>query len=137
MFTSKDKRCRFGLFRSCKSNKNFQKSTDEIKSDDNVQTTNNIQVMSNNLITQDAGDIQNVDNKQQQQNQQYDNSVSIIYIVSWLARNGPYSSDREKTHKFFVEKSAAVSFKKDLEKAAKFLRNKEDLNIEIIEQKAE
>ena len=133
MFTSKDKRYRFGLFRGCKSNKNFQKSTDEITGDDNVQTTNNTQGMSNNLITQDAVDIQNVDNK----NQQYDNSVSVIYIVSWLARNGPYSSDREKTHKFFVEKSAAVSFKKDLEKAAKFLRNKEDLNIEIIEQKAE
>lgn len=126
MFTSKDKRCRFGLFRSCKSNKNFQKSTDEIENDDNVQTTNNIQVMSNNLITQDAGDIQNVDN-----------SVSVIYIISWLARNGPYSSDREKTHKFFVEKRAAENFKKDLEKAAKLLRNKEDLNIEIIEQKAE
>lgn len=57
-----------------------------------------------------------------------------LYHISWNARKGPYSSDVYRTAKAFVTKNDAIAFKKQLELAAKILKNEENLHIEMEEQ---
>lgn len=57
-----------------------------------------------------------------------------LYQVGWNARKGPYSSDVYRTAKSFVTKNDATAFKKQLELAAKILKNTENLDITVEEQ---
>lgn len=57
-----------------------------------------------------------------------------IWIVSWKARRGEYSSETERTSIAFLNANDAKKYISKLEYAKKILRYKEDIEIRLEEQ---
>lgn len=57
-----------------------------------------------------------------------------IWLVSWKARRGEYSSDIERTSMAFLDAEDAKKHIEKLEYAKKILRYKEDIDIRLEEQ---
>ncbi len=57
-----------------------------------------------------------------------------IWLVSWKARHGEYSSETERTSIAFFDAKDAKKYIEKLEYAKKILRYKEDIEIRLEEQ---
>ena len=57
-----------------------------------------------------------------------------IWLVSWKARHGEYSSETERTSIAFFDAKDAKKYREKLEYAKKILRYKEDIAIRLEEQ---
>lgn len=57
-----------------------------------------------------------------------------LWIVSWKARHGEYSSETERTSIAFLNANDAKKYIKKLEYAKRILRYKEDIEIRLEEQ---
>lgn len=60
-----------------------------------------------------------------------------IWLVSWKARRGEYSSETERTMMAFFDVKDAKKYIEKLEYAKKILRYKEDIEIRLEEQEQE
>ena len=57
-----------------------------------------------------------------------------VWLVSWRARNGAFSSDWAMATKAFLSKSDAEAFAKSLQDAQRVLQYAEDIRIKITKQ---
>lgn len=57
-----------------------------------------------------------------------------VWVVSWVARHGDYSSDTKQVAKAFLDEDDANQFAESLEMAQQLLQNTNNLHIKIDKQ---
>lgn len=57
-----------------------------------------------------------------------------VWLVSWNARYGEYSGEKQRVAKAFLLEEDAIAFAESLKQAHKLLQNTNDIHIEITRQ---
>lgn len=63
-----------------------------------------------------------------------DSEGAEVWLVSWNARYGEFSGDKQRVAKAFFLEEDAIAFAKSLEQAHKLLQNTNYIHIEITKQ---
>ena len=66
---------------------------------------------------------------------QKDAEGAEVWVVSWLARYGNYSTDTKRVYKAFLSKEDAEAFANSLQAAQRLLQNTNYLGVRIEKQK--